>query len=213
MRSLTFGVALLCFLWLVCDAAAQTVDTRRFELGATAASACLNRGSYCGGGKEAMTGFYASYWITPRVEIGGRIARITETDVAGVAIYEVGVPPERISIPTAIRDRSRLYVVGHVYRHIGPDPKIRAFVGVAVGTYKYEWTATCEAPGCEEALRTLDPMQTRGRRKRWPPDVAPGFGVSGRAGVLQWRAGINFHIPDDDSVSATEFFAGAGFRF
>jgi hypothetical protein len=212
MRSVHFVVTLLCLSWFVSDAAAQTGETRRFELGTTAASACLNRQSYCGG-KEAMIGFYGSYWITHHIEIGGRIARIAETDVFDVAIYNVDVPPDRISIPIGIRDRSRLYVVGHIYRHIGSDPRIRPYVGVAVGAYKYQWTSTCEAPGCEEALTRLDPMQTRGRRKSWPPDVAPGVGVSGRAGLLQWRTGINFHLPDDDSASATEFFAGAGFRF
>ena len=210
MRLLLAAITLLA---CVPRAAAQPADSRRLELGATAGTACLTASSYCGGGQEGLYGVYGSYWLTPRVEVGGRVSMLTQPDVSGTTYYYFGPSNEELTLPKSIRDRSRLYVLGHVYRHFGSDPRIRFYAGVALGRQSDRMTVTCDAPDCSARLARVRLTMETGRQSHTQSDLAAGIGFSGLAGRVGWRAGVNLHNYPGENFGAAEYFAGASLRF
>ena len=199
------------------NAFAQTRDHRRGEIGASAGSACLIESSACGGGRHAITGLFGSVWLTPRVEIGGRVALLRQPDIQAGGDYFLGPAQEHIPLRFAIRDRSRVYVLGHAYRHFGPDPRIRFFLGMALGSYIVRSTDICDTEACERNLARLGGPQAVGvqfgRTSHTRTNLALGLGVSGQYGLLGWRAGVNLHNFPGEHTGATELFIAAGFRF
>lgn len=217
MRSVPVLVVVVGTAVLAGDAAAQTADSRRWEIGANVGSACLVESSACGGGRHAMNGLFGSLWLTPRVEIGGRVALLRQPDTQAGGDYFLGPAQEHIPLRFAIRERSRLYAMGHAYRHFGPDPRIRFFLGIALGSYTARSTNICETDACEKSLARLGgPVAAGvhfGRVSQTRTNVALGLGVSGRSGPVGWRAGVNLHNFPGEHTGATELFLAAAFRF
>src|SRR5918992_2641190 len=144
MRSLPVLVVVVAIPVLAGNALAQSRDSRRAEIGATVGSACLVESSACGGGRHAINGLFGSLGLTPRVEIGARVALLRQPDIQAGADYFLGPTQEHIPLRFAVRDRSRVYVLGHAYRHFGPDPRVRFFLGIAWGSYIVRSTSICE---------------------------------------------------------------------
>lgn len=217
MRSVPVLAVVAGTALLAGDAVAQTGDTRRWEMGASVGSACLIESSACGGGRHAINGLFGSVWLTPRVEIGGRVALLRQPDIQAGADYFLGPTQGHIPLRFAIRDRSRVYALGHAYRHFGPDPRIRFFLGLAVGSYTERSTNSCETDACDDNLARLGgPVAVGvrfGRVSQTRTNVALGLGVSGRSGPVGWRAGVNLHNFPGEHTGATELFLAAAFRF
>ena len=217
MRSVPVLAVVVATAGLAADAVAQTGDSRPWEIGANVGSACLVESSACGGGRHAINGLFGSLWLTPRVEIGGRVALLRQPDIQAGGNYFLGPAQEPIQLRFAIRDRSRLYALAHAYRHFGPDPRIRFFLGVAAGSYTLRSTNICESKACESNLARLGgPVAAGvhfGRVTQTRTNVALGLGVSGRSGRVGWRAGVNLHNFPGEHTGATELFLAAAFRF
>jgi hypothetical protein len=213
MRVHLFVLTLLVLPAAVTRAGAQTADARRVELGATAATACLTTSSYCGGGREGMYGLYASYWLTPRVEIGGRVARLPRPDVSGTTYYYLGPANEEVTITQTSRDRSRTYMLGHIYRHFGPDPRVRLYAGLALGLQDDRSSVSCDATDCQAGLDKVGLTVETGRLSNRRGNVAVGLGLSGHAASFGWRAGVNLHNFPGENIGATEYFASGALRF
>ena len=217
MRSVPVLVIVVGTGVLAVDAVAQTGDSQRREIGASVGSACLIESSACGGGRHAINGLFGSVWLTPRVEIGGRVALLRQPDSQGGADYFLGPTQEHIPLRFAITDRSRVYALGHAYRHFGSDPRLRFFLGMALGSYSERSTNICEAETCETNLARLGGPQAVGvhvgRVSRTRMNVALGLGVSGRSGPVGWRAGVNLHNFPGEHTGATELFLAAALRF
>ena len=217
MRWVPVLVAAVGTAVFVGDAVAQTGDSRRWEIGASVGSACLVESSACGGGRHAMNGLFGSVWLTPRVELGGRLALLRQPALQGGGDYFLGSAQEHIQLRFAIRDRSRVYALGHAYGHFGPDPRIRFFLGLALGSYILRSTNICETDACERNLARLGgPVAVGvrfGRVSETRTNVAVGLGVSGRSGPVGWRAGVNLHNFPGEHTGATEVFLAAAFRF
>ncbi len=213
MRLHVFVLTVLVLPAAVTPAGAQTADARHLELGATAATACLTASSHCGAGREGMYGLYGSYWLTPRVEIGGRVARLTRPDVSGTTYYYVGPSTEEVTITQTSRDRSRTYALGHIYRHFGPDPRVRLYAGVALGLQDDRSFASCEVTDCQAGLDKVGLTMETGRLSNRRRTVAIGVGLSGHAAAFGWRAGVNLHNFPGENIGATEYFASGALRF
>jgi hypothetical protein len=217
MRCVPSLIAMLTVVMTVGNAAAQPAETRPFEIGASLGSACLVESSACGGGRHAMNGLYGSVWLTPRIEIGGRVAMLRQPNLVGGADYFLGPTQEPIPLRFVIRDQSRVYVLGHAYRHFGRDAKIRFFLGIAAGSYIARSTVTCETDECERNLARLGGPSgvgvEFGRQNRARANLAFGVGVSGHSGPVGWRAGVNLHNFPGENTGATELFPGGAVRF
>ena len=205
-------VTSLLLLSSVNDAAAQTQPVRRGEAGITLGSACLVSSSACGGGRERTTGIYGSFWLTPRMEIGARIAGLSQPDILSTLTHYGPDNQPVQTIEYLTYNRERKYVLGYVNRHFGPDPRIRLFAGVALGTQADRFFVSCHRRECPVDLPSIGGPET-GRHQRYRGNVTFSAGLSGAATRFAWRAGVNLHNFPGENVGATEVFAAGGVRF
>ena len=211
MRVAMLGGALLLLFALTDEARAQS-PVRRGEAGITLGSACLVSSSACGGGRERMTGIYGSFWLTPRMEIGARIAGLSQPDILSTLTHG-GANNEPVqTIEYLTYNRERKYVLGYVNRHFGPDPRIRFFAGVALGTQADRFFVSCHRRECPVDLPSIGGPET-GRHQRYRGTVTFSAGLSGASARVAWRTGVNLHNFPGENVGATEVFAAGGVRF
>ena len=194
------------------EAVAQSPPIRRGEAGITVGSACLVSSSACGGGREGMHGIYGSFWLTPRMEIGARIAGLSRPDVLSTLTHH-GPSNEPVeTIEYLVYNRERKYFLGYVNRHFGPDPRIRFFAGIALGTQADRFFVSCHRRECPVDLRSIGGPET-GRHQRYRGNLTFSAGLSGAVTRFAWRAGVNLHNFPGENVGATEAFVGGGVRF
>ena len=209
-------VAMLAASLLFCgsahEAAAQSQPVRRGEAGITVGSACLVSSSACGGGREAMPGIYGSFWLTPRVEIGARIAGLTRPEILSTLTYSGPNNEPLQTLEYLTYNRERKYFLGYVNRHFGAEPRIRAFAGIAVGTQADRFFVSCHRRECPIDLPSIGGPPT-GRHQNYRGNLALSAGLSGAATRVAWRAGLNLHSFARENVGATELFVAGGVRF
>lgn len=177
------------------------------EVGPSVATACRgSEGSICGGGSSGLWGGYLSLIAVDKVEIGIWTARLGGDDRS----LSLGrFPPDQTEI--AITDRSRTFFLGQVIYHFARGERVRPLLGAAFGRFVNASTTICRPVECEQ-LRPLAVQAGRVRTTHRDLAVVAGLSVN-VAERIRIRAGGRFHNFAAESLSTSELFAEAGYRF